>query len=228
MSPATFNDVTGGRQIFGNPDLDRATLQHLDARLEWYPSPRESLSLAVFHKAFDRPIEQIIIPSAQFSVTFANAEAATNTGVELDGRVQITEALSLAGNAALIHSEVALGEGGIQTSSNRPLQGQSPYVLNAQIGYEPGPFRVSLLYNRFGARIVEVGAQGAPDVLEQPRDQLDLVASAPLGAGFSLSLKAANLLGAHAVFTQGATTQEDQALGRSVGLGLKWAPPAEP
>ena len=228
MSPATFNDVTGGRQIFGNPDLDRATLQHLDARLEWYPSPRESLSLAVFHKAFDRPIEQIIIPSAQFSVTFANAEAATNTGVELDGRVQITEALSLAGNAALIHSEVALGGGGIQTSSNRPLQGQSPYVLNAQIGYEPGPFRVSLLYNRFGARIVEVGAQGAPDVLEQPRDQLDLVASAPLGAGFSLSLKAANLLGAHAVFTQGATTQEDQALGRSVGLGLKWAPPAAP
>lgn len=225
MSAATFNDVTGGREIFGNPDLDRGTIQHGDLRWEWYPAPGKSVSVAAFYKAFDRPIEQIIIPSAQFSVTFANAEAADNVGLELEGRWPLLADLVVAGNLALIRSQVTLAEGGIQTSSERPLQGQSPYVLNLQLGWEPedGGFEATLLYNVFGARIVEVGAQGAPDVLEQPRHQLDFVAKTELGAGFTLSFKAKNLLGAHAVTTQGDATQEDLPLGRSFGLGLKWA-----
>lgn len=226
MSPATFNDVTGGRQIFGNPDLDRATIQHVDLRWEWYPSARQRLSIAGFYKAFDRPIEQIIIPSAQFSVTFDNAVAATNAGLEIDGRVGLLDDFYAAGNVALIRSRVELSDAGIQTSRARPLQGQSPFMINAQVGWEPedGPLRVSLLYNVFGARIVEVGAQGAPDTLEQPQHLVDLVAAAQLGGGFTLTMKAKNLLGADSKFTQGPVTQEDRALGRSVNLGLRWAP----
>ena len=34
LSPATFNDVTGGRQIFGNPDLERAHIYSGDLRWE--------------------------------------------------------------------------------------------------------------------------------------------------------------------------------------------------
>ena len=34
LSPATFNDVTGGRLVFGNPELERAVLWHADARWE--------------------------------------------------------------------------------------------------------------------------------------------------------------------------------------------------
>ena len=226
MSPAAFNDVTGGREIFGNPDLERATIQHADLRWEWYPSPGSSLSVAAFYKLFDQPVEQIIIPSAQFSVTFANADAATNTGLEVEGRWPLPADFVVAGNVALIRSRVDLADEGIQTSKERALQGQSPYVLNLQLGYEPedGPFEATLLYNVFGARIVEVGAQGAPDVLEQPRHQLDFVAKMRLGADFTLSFKAKNLLGAHSELTQGTVTQEDQALGRAFGLGLKWSP----
>ena len=226
MSPATFNDVTGGRQIFGNPELERATIQHVDVRWEWYPTARERLSIAGFYKAFDRPIEQIIIPSAQFSVTFDNAVAATNAGLEIDGRMGLLDDFYAAGNVALIRSRVELSDAGIQTSRERPLQGQSPFMINAQVGWEPedGPLRVSLLYNVFGARIVEVGAQGAPDTLEQPQHLIDLVGAAELGAGFTLSLKAKNLLGADSKFTQGSVVQEERALGRSFSIGLRWAP----
>lgn len=225
MSPATFNDVTGGRQIFGNPELERATIQHVDLRWEWYPSERERLSIGGFYKRFDKPVEQIIIPSAQFSVTFDNAVAATNAGLEIDGRIGLPADCYAAGNLALIQSEVELSDAGIQTSRERALQGQSPYTINTQIGWEPedGPVRLSLVYNVFGPRIVEVGAQGAPDTLEQPQHLIDFVGAADLGGGFGLSFKAKNLLGVNSRFTQGSVTQEDRVLGRSFSVSLRWS-----
>jgi len=65
MSPATFNDVTGGRQTFGNPELCRATIDHLDLRWELYPRPGESISIAGFAKRFTQPVESIVVVSAQ-------------------------------------------------------------------------------------------------------------------------------------------------------------------
>ena len=38
LSPVTFNDVTGGRQVFGNPDLQRTLIDNYDPA-EWYPAP---------------------------------------------------------------------------------------------------------------------------------------------------------------------------------------------
>ncbi|MCO4745734.1 MAG: TonB-dependent receptor, partial [Proteobacteria bacterium] len=52
MSPASFNDVTGGRLQRGNPNLGRATIDNVDLRWEYYPTPGESLSVAVFAKSF--------------------------------------------------------------------------------------------------------------------------------------------------------------------------------
>ena len=43
LSPATFNDVTGGRQIFGNPELGRALIDNVDLRWEFYPEPSRSV-----------------------------------------------------------------------------------------------------------------------------------------------------------------------------------------
>lgn len=230
LSPATFNDVTGGRQVFGNPDLDRAVIRHYDVRWEWYPSPRDSVSVALFYKDFERPIETIIIPSAQFSVTYANAEAATNMGAEIEGRTSLgfihpaTTDLYLAGNLSLIRSRVTLADDGIQTSKERPLEGQSPYVVNLQLGWEDldTGFNASLLYNLSGPRIVEVGAQGAPDILEEPRHQLDAVVSTKLGAGFSLKLKAENLIDQPARRTQGGRETYEEVLGRKFGIGLSY------
>ena len=52
LSPATFNDVTGGRQVFGNPDLERAQIDNFDLRWEWYPQAGESLSVGAFTRSF--------------------------------------------------------------------------------------------------------------------------------------------------------------------------------
>lgn len=232
LSPATFNDVTGGRQIFGNPDLDGARIHNVDLRYEWYISGMESLSAAFFFKEFDSPIETVVIPSAQQSITYANADGARNLGVEVDFRknfdfiAPLLEGLYLSGNAAYIWSRVVMDEtAGIQTSKQRPLQGQSPYVINLQLGYDNEDWGTSLavVYNVFGPRIVEVGAQRAPDVIEQPVHMLDFVASQKLGAGFTLSLKAKNLIDHLTRQTQGAEVVERYRRGREYSLGLGWS-----
>jgi TonB-dependent receptor len=229
LSPATFNDVTGGRQVYGNPELERAAINNLDLRWEWYLEAGESLSLGVFYKRFEQPIETIVVVSAQHSVTYENAEGADNLGIELEFRKgfgfldKMLQDFYLAGNATWVYSSIDLPEEGIQTSSSRPLQGQSPYVLNFQLGYDnvESGTSVVVLYNVFGKRIAEVGALGAPDVYEQPFHQLDLVIKQDLGGGFSMGFKAKNLVDPGVRFTQGDQTTETFRRGRSFSLGLE-------
>ena len=235
MSPATFNDVTGGRQTFGNPELSRATIDHLDLRWELYPRPGESISIAGFAKRFTQPVESIVVVSAQHSVTYDNADAATNLGLELEGRKRLDalgpalDALYVAGNVALIQSRVDLGDNaGIQTSDVRALQGQSPFVVNTQVGWDDpeGPLGFTVLYNVFGTRITEVGALGAPDTYDLPAHRLDATARLALGKGFSLGLMGRNLLDLPVRSAQGALVTESRRQGWSTGLSLNWRPEA--
>lgn len=227
QSPATFFDVTGGRAVYGNPDLQRAILHNLDGRWEWYPSAGESVSVGLFYKRFISPIEMVIVPSGGNPVTFANAESANNLGLELEGRKNLPPApdFFIAGNLSLIRSRVVLAEGsGIQTSSERPLQGQAPWVFNVQAGYDnpDSGLTVTALYNVAGPRIQEVGALGIPDTMLQPVHTLDLVASKQLPKGFSVKVKGQNLLNSPARVTQGDNEIESIQKGTKVSLSLDW------
>jgi outer membrane receptor protein involved in Fe transport len=235
LSEVAFYDYRSGRLLYGNPDLQRATMHNVDARWEWYPRAGESLSLGTFYKSFDQPIESVVAVSAVSGsvATFANATKATNLGAEIELRQRldrIADPLSrfvVAGNASFIRSRVDLSDaGGNQTSQERPLQGQSPWVINAQAGYDDPDSKsaLSLLYNVFGPRIVEVGTSGIPDAYEEPVHRLDLVGSQGLGKHFSLRLKATNLLDWPVRETTGGEISQETRDGRSVGLTLGWTP----
>ncbi len=229
QSPATFNDVTGGWQVKGNPALDRGLVRHYDLRWEWYLNARDSVSVAGFYKDLDQPIEEVVEPSAQFTLSWANAKGAINVGAEVEARVHLEpiDALKdvfLATNVAWIRSRVELADGGIQTSAERPLQGQSPYVVNGQLGYDApeAAWRLTVLYNVSGERIVQVGAAEAPDIYEAPRHSLDVTGAVKLGGGFTLKLKAKNLLDPVLRITQGAEVVEARRVGRAFGAALAW------
>jgi outer membrane receptor protein involved in Fe transport len=233
MSPARFTDVIGGRDVVGNPDLERTLITSVDARWEWYPGPGETISCGGFYKYFEAPIELLIMPGAQYYETFANAKAAQNFGLELDLYKSfdwIDEALEdfyLAGNATWVRSRIDLGEdaAGAQTNRERPLQGQSPWIFNAQLGYENIDWgtRIAVLYNVFGERIRTVGAAGLPDIFEQPFHQLDFVASQQLGAGFAVGFRARNLLDLPVEFTQAGHVTETTRKGRHFQLSASWS-----
>ncbi len=232
LSPARFDDVTGGASVVGNPELERATIDHFDLRWEWYRGPRESVSVAGFYKRFDRPIETRIVPGPDRLVSFGNADGGHNMGVEVEARQGLgfaADALRdvyLAGNVALVRSRVELDpdDDSVATSDTRALEGQSPYALNLQLGWEEldAGHHATLLYNVAGPRIVEVGVAGAPDVFEAPRHQLDLVGQIGLGHGLALKLKAKNLLDLEIERTQGAGVTQRYRAGRSFSVGLSW------
>ncbi len=187
LSEAPYIDPDTRRVVIGNPALQRARISNYDLRAEWYLTRFETLSMAFFYKNFEQPIEQVIRLGAGGIITFDNAESAQNYGIEFQGRTWLSRLFGrsfsrfyLAGNLSMIESSVKLGKAGDQqTNQQRPLQGQSPWVINATLGYENliTATKASLLFNMAGERITSVGVKGMPDAYEQPVPQLDFVYS---------------------------------------------------
>jgi outer membrane receptor protein involved in Fe transport len=196
-----------------------------------FPRVGELVAVSAFYKKFHDPIEQIIEPTAQLRVSYQNAASAKNYGLEFEFRRRLDalspalEPFSVNANVTFVRSEVQIREGiGVQTSSNRALQGQSPYVVNVMLGYENLSLGTSanLLYNVFGRRISEVGAQGLPDVYEQPRHQIDFNVKQPLTDRVKLKVTAKNLLDHRVLYKQDQMDFRRYVKGRSFSVGFSY------
>lgn len=232
LSTAPYTDEETGQEIIGNNRLRGAVLKNVDLRYEWYLNTEESLSIAAFRKEFAHPIEQTIRPGSDGTIrSFDNADSALNTGVEFETRVRLRRLsgllrrLTFATNIAMIESSVELSAGnqGVQTSNSRPLQGQSPWVLNLQLFYDrpSSKFSAGILFNMIGPRIREAASGGLPDLYEQPIEQLDAVGSwAMSDQPFSWQLRLKNLLDPETRLTQGDQTALRYRRGRAVSISM--------
>ena len=205
VSPALYFDYVRRRTIGGNENLKRTSIQNLDLRWEAFFGPTELVAVSGFYKRFADPIERTIVNAGSgTNVNFENARGATAYGFELEARTswrRISDALqafSLAGNVSVIQSRVDID------NEERPLQGQSPYVINFDLGYfiERTNTQIDALYNVFGRRIDEVGAGKNPDTYEESVHRVDLTVNQRLPASFSLKLSATNIFDQRVVFTQ--------------------------
>ncbi len=233
LAPFEFTDFVGGRTILGNPDLERTLIDNYDFRWEVFPNTSGGgvVAISAFYKRFQKPIEQIIQPQAEVRITYENAEGANNYGLEFEARQNLSvlspklSAFSINTNAAFIASRVVLPEDvGIQTSSERPLQGQCPYIINLSVGYEEPNWGISssVAYNIYGRRLSDVGNHGAPDVFEQPRGQLDMSFSRTVADTYKFSFSAKNLLNPAVHFKQGEATSVSYKIGRSFSFGISY------
>ncbi len=245
LTRSPFTDPLTDVTTQGNPELIQAQISNYDLRWEYYFSDTELLSFAAFLKEFADPIEIVRVPGTGELLEPRNAEAATNYGFEIDyykslgdlrnwqwfdrswaGRLP-WEDVYIGFNYARIRSEVTLGDGiiGIQTTDNRPLQGQSPYVFNFQVGYQhpDGRLEATLLYNVIGERIVGVGVRDLPDVYELPLHQLDFVYGQKFADNWKFKLRLRNLLGEAVEFSQGGRLTRSYDKGRDITLSLEWS-----
>ena len=104
LAPISYRDMLGEREVFGDSSLVRTLVQNFDARWEWYPSFGELVSVAVFAKRFDHPIEQVDVATSGVSqLSFINAESAFNYGVELELRKGLRLPGDELGAAGLLH-----------------------------------------------------------------------------------------------------------------------------
>lgn len=209
LSPSVFYDFDLASDVQGNYALAPAYIHNLDLRYEWYPSNGEEISLALFYKNFKDPIEWTYTVSGGTDLvySFINAKGADNYGAELDIRKDLSfiglKNFSFSFNGSLIKSKVRFEPG--SKEMNRPMQGQSPYLVNTGIFYtnDKSHINVGLLYNRIGKRIIGVGrSQGTtvddnsriPDSYEMPRNAIDLNFSKKFGKHWEARLSARDLL----------------------------------
>ena len=78
-------------------------------------------------------------------------------------------------------------------------------MVNAYVDYtdEDSGTTARLLYNAFGRRIEDVGAQRMPDIYEEAIHNFDFVLGQGIGHGLTLSLSVENILNYPRRFTQG-------------------------
>jgi TonB-dependent receptor len=228
LAPFIFTDFFGAREVLGNPELDRSRIWNLDARWEMFPRVGEVLAVSAFHKRFEDPIEQVILPTSRGVISYQNAKGAVNTGVEIEGRKSLdfisntVKDFGLLANVTVVHSRVDLDTSqiGIQTSKSRALAGQSPYVLNVALDWnrEKSRTRARILYNVAGERIASVGSNGLPDIYEQPRHLVDLSLAQAIGDHVDLKGTVENLLNAPVRFMQGESLTNRYYLGSTFWL----------
>jgi TonB-dependent receptor len=234
LAPFQFTDISGRSTIFGNPNLQRAKVGNYDARWEWFPAGTDLFAASFFWKTFDRPIERVLLFSADLLTSFYNTRRATNLGFELEMRQSLgfvssrLEDWNIYTNYSRIHSKVDIGEipGVVLTTLTRPLQGQAKNLFNAVLeAYVRRSYsNVRILYNFTGERISEVGATRLPDIYEQPLHVLDLAIGQrfPQWERVQLKFNIQNLLGRDITHLQGGELYYRYRPGRVFSLGLSF------
>ncbi|HEY5746778.1 MAG TPA: TonB-dependent receptor [Chryseolinea sp.] len=207
LAPFLFYQFEYNLNLVGNPQLKLATIDNIDLRWELYPNPGELISFGAFYKNFKNPIEfyqQNASGNIQFS--YQNAPTAYSSGVELEVRKSFASLgvskflrnLSVNINSSVIKSEVDMGPDVTFQERRRPLQGQSPYVINSGLYYNDPDlgYSINLAYNVIGNRIMAVGSVIAPSWIERPRNAVDLQVSKSFKNSMEVKLNVQNLLDA--------------------------------
>ncbi len=226
VSPASYYDFDLFNRIMGNPDLKCAYIQNVDLRYEFYPTPSELVSVALFYKHFRNPIEWTFIYTGGGArdYTFENADAANNYGLEVDIKKSLDfigmKNFSLVLNGSLIDSKVNFAENSMEY--DRPMQGQSPYIVNTGLFYQHEKLQLNagILYNVIGKRIVGIGMTDrsetptidneVPDMYEMPRNVVDFNCSKKFGKKLEIALSIRDLLAQEIVFKQYPQFHDDQ------------------
>lgn len=216
MAPFYFVDFDQNAGIYGNENIKQAYIHNFDMRYEIYPGNNETFNVGIFYKDFSNPIEVTIRGNNPTQFSFDNISSAYSYGLEAEARKSLEfinsslKNFTAVFNLALIKSSVAF---------DRPLQGQSPYIVNVALFYQNPDkgFMTSLVYNRIGQRIVAVGRpspnswESIPDIYEMPRNEVDLSLSKKFGGKFELKAGIKDLFGEKVVFRQNVKTVVDMS-----------------
>ena len=214
IAPFSFYDFNKNVSVVGNPNLKQSTTTNFDLGYAIYPASGQVFSIAAFYKNFENPIEQILqLGTSGRTFGYTNAQSASLYGVELELRRTlnfISDAFrnfTLSTNASYMKSEVKVATS-VNKSGKRPLQGQSPYLINAGLQYSSkteNAAGISLLYNRIGKRIWAVGNVQDPDIYEHSRNMIDLQLSKQFAKSKAeVKLNYSDVLNTRAIYYQKA------------------------
>ncbi len=211
LAPFASYQFAGDYVLVGNPELERTRIDNVDLRWEWFPNAGDLLSVSMFYKKFENPIERSIDPRAQNTqISFVNVPQATVYGLEFEVKKELPflsnqkNKIRTGANFSLIYAETTIDEEEYQArlkidpnaSATRPMFGQSPWIVNAFVSYLnlPTNLTATVSFNMWGDRLSIVSRGRVPDVYEQTRPTLDFVLEKGWGKKWTFGFKARNLL----------------------------------
>lgn len=215
LAPFTFYNFVTDNIVSGDPNLKRATIDNIDLRWEMYPGKGQIITISAFYKNFNNPIEMInrTGTSGAPELYFSNVESAKSFGSEFEVRInlgsivkkesKVWDNITFYTNASFISSSVNLN-GFHGTGGDRPLQGQSPYILNTGLFYNTPKkdLTATLSYNYIGPRIFIVGNVQEPSVWENGRHLLDFQVSKKFGNKTEFKLNFKDILAQRLIYFQ--------------------------
>ena len=197
----------------GNPNLKRARIDNIDLRWEWFPSATEQVLAGVFYKYLKDPIEQVFVASdgkigAGTDAYYMpdNLGNAKNMGFEID-IIKYIRHFGLKANYTYTHSEITTSKREYQEGSaeyksgvtqTRPLVNQAPHTANLSLLYKDTDhgWNAQLAASYTGTKLAVVSPFKDADQWDKAMFGLDLSAEKQFKNGFSVFLKANNLLDA--------------------------------
>jgi TonB-dependent receptor len=250
LAPFIFYNFVNDNLTTGDPYLKRAKINNYDLRFEFFPGAGQIISLSGFYKEFFNPIELILRTgtSGTPELYFDNVGNVVNYGAELEYRMNLgafnkkdsssfLKDITIYFNGALIRSVIDLSAIAGQAEypdARRPLQGQSPYLINAGIFYAgPKDFNINLSYNLVGQRIAIAGSVQEPSVWENGRNVIDFQVSKIIKKKLEIKLNVKDILAQDLVYFQDINKNkkydigvdsawQEITFGQTVTLSLKY------
>ena len=218
MAPFLYKESYGSAEIRGNENIQNGYNYNIDLRYELFAeNSSDMLSVTAYYKHLLSPIERVQETSGGSVIhSFRNTKNGMATGIELELRKNITKSFAFNFNASYIYTTVVLPEGGgIYTDSKRALQGASPYLINADISYQPklkkdSYIRMSLVYNLQGPRIHAVGIYGMNNVIQKDFHTLNYNLNYAIDKNWNVGVQLKNILNSDIKFTQKMDNSEEK------------------
>jgi outer membrane receptor protein involved in Fe transport len=209
IAPFATQEYATGYILNGNVKLKETKIDNYDLRWEYFPRPGEIIAVSYFYKDFRNAIERTVVDHNN-NIMYVNVDRAIVYGAEFEVSKHLDQLhrwlrhIQVGGNLTLVRSRVDVPATELaqtrlllpDAEDTRPMQGQSPYVINLDLAYvNPAQgTSIGLYYNVFGKRIVQRLKSGTPDPYELPRPSLDLTLSQKVWRGVSLKGSAKNIL----------------------------------
>jgi outer membrane receptor protein involved in Fe transport len=193
---------------YGNKKLQRTTIDNIDLRWEFFPSPLDQVMIGAFYKKINAPIEfaYFSVNQRQSGYGLQNLGNAQNLGVEFDF-IKYIRVMGIKFNYTYTHSAITTSKayygkdenGNTRTftkDQTRPLVGQAAHVANLSLLLKDVKhgWDAQLAASYTGDRIIIASRFLDSDYWEKGSVQLDASVEKRISENWTVFAKASNLL----------------------------------
>ena len=226
-----FPDVNSLGEVIWDGNLTATRIDNFDLRWESFQGRGQTVSLSVFYKMFDNPIEIVQYVQTPNNFQPRNVGDGRVLGLELEFRKNLDflgtmfENIDVSTNFTYTESSIDMtptefisrqrnARVGQVVTDTRAMAGQAPYIINAGLAYSSpvSMLDIGLFYNVQGETLTFVGIADRPDVFSVPFHSLNLNINKQFGLDdrMSAGFKVNNILNAKREFLFEAFNAEDQ------------------